>query len=300
MAEQTYSYTLTDDFPDNAVNDQKLAAEIGASAIVTALSRIDTDGDNVYIVFKEPLSAGDKTILDGDLDNPAGGLIAAHDSTPSADGSIPVKIVQNSSKTNANLRYDGFKIAVPAAAGKARLKLDWPYTVDILAGKIHCVIDSNGDSVLSGLDKMRSYCEIGVVGLLDGAKLLNDTVLKVDKSVVDNVVPGHFIKIEMAPSVDADPFFEVVAVDKPKKEITISPGLDENKADDALIELFPFFIGAPDDLKAIHLTEASLPVHWGADTIGATELPPGKKLVLEYENSEAVAKDVHGEIGILY
>ena len=93
MAETTYSYVAAD-FAGSKLNPTNLAAEIRASAIVTALDRIDTAGGvssqgviigptGVDIVLKDALSAGDKTLLDGDTAGPAGGLIAASDNGPS-------------------------------------------------------------------------------------------------------------------------------------------------------------------------------------------------------------------------
>lgn len=76
-----YTYSIANDFPGSSVELTKFDAEIRASAIVTALSRIDTNGDVLEIYFVDALSAGEKTILDGDTTNPAGGLIAAHDNT---------------------------------------------------------------------------------------------------------------------------------------------------------------------------------------------------------------------------
>lgn len=92
MAETTYSYVAAD-FPSNQVNPAKLKREIEASSIATPLTRVDTlggtfsegvftDARSIDIVFDDPLSAGEKTTLDGDTTNPAGGLIAAHDNTP--------------------------------------------------------------------------------------------------------------------------------------------------------------------------------------------------------------------------
>jgi len=92
MAETTYSYVAAD-FPNNPVNPAKLQAEIEASSITTPLTRVDTlggtfsegvftDATSIDIVFDDPLSAGEKTTLDGDTTNPAGGLLAAHDNTP--------------------------------------------------------------------------------------------------------------------------------------------------------------------------------------------------------------------------
>lgn len=93
-----YSYIQTD-FPGQKVNPNRLKDEISASAIVTALERIDTSAGSeptpgfyndgvlsgtftVNIWFKDALSVSDKTILDNDTTNPAGGLIAAHNNAP--------------------------------------------------------------------------------------------------------------------------------------------------------------------------------------------------------------------------
>jgi hypothetical protein len=93
MAATTYTYSIADDFPGGAVNTAKLHAEIQASAIVTALEGINTSGDVIEIVFKDALSAGDKTILDGDTTGPAGGLIAAHDNTASPSSITETQIL---------------------------------------------------------------------------------------------------------------------------------------------------------------------------------------------------------------
>ena len=84
MAETTYDFTISTDFPGGAVNTTKFRIEIQASAIETALETINTTGDDIDVVFKAALSAGDETILHGDTTGPAGGLIAAHDNTPSS------------------------------------------------------------------------------------------------------------------------------------------------------------------------------------------------------------------------
>lgn len=87
-----YTYNITNDFPSGAVNAGKFHNEIEASSIATSLLRVETTGgtfDNdvvtggsIDVVFENPLSAGDKTTLDNDTTNPAGGLIAAHNPTP--------------------------------------------------------------------------------------------------------------------------------------------------------------------------------------------------------------------------
>lgn len=78
MPETTYTYSIANDLPDGRVNTASLAVEIRTSSISTILARIDTGGDDLQIIFAEALPAPEKTILDGDVTGPAGGLLAAH------------------------------------------------------------------------------------------------------------------------------------------------------------------------------------------------------------------------------
>jgi len=81
----TYTYSINDDFPNSSINQSKFHMEIENSSIVTILIGItignNDDPDRVDVIFQSALSAGEKTILDGDTTDPAGGLIAAHDYT---------------------------------------------------------------------------------------------------------------------------------------------------------------------------------------------------------------------------
>jgi hypothetical protein len=93
MPNVEYIYSIVDDLPGGQCNTTKLHAEIVASSISTALSHIGTEGDDLVIYFKAALSTADKTILDGDTTGPAGGLIAAHDNTPSKSTAVPMTMV---------------------------------------------------------------------------------------------------------------------------------------------------------------------------------------------------------------
>jgi hypothetical protein len=116
MAETTYSYVATD-FAGSKLNPANLMTEIRASTIVTALDRIDTVGGtksqgviinptSVNVVFKNALSAADKTILDGDTTGPAGGLIAAHDNGPKLD-KTPALDIHGNTKVSASIGIGG-------------------------------------------------------------------------------------------------------------------------------------------------------------------------------------------------
>lgn len=93
MAATKYTYNVANDFPGGKVNLSRLQVEIASSSIVTALDRVNSSqgsingdvltGGTLNIWFKDSLSAGDKTTLDGNASNPAGGLIASHDNSAS-------------------------------------------------------------------------------------------------------------------------------------------------------------------------------------------------------------------------
>lgn len=120
MPNYTYTYNVLNDFPpgseNGAVNPQKLNDEIQTSSIVIALDNIKTYYDSAVlkcdIVFKDELSTADKTTLDGDTTNPCGGLIAAHDNTPSP-------ILSDVNINNVNMDAEGKAvIAIDKPAGE--------------------------------------------------------------------------------------------------------------------------------------------------------------------------------------
>lgn len=84
MPATKYTYSIQTDFPNQAVDPARLAQEVQASAIVTALDYISTSGDDCDVWFKDGLSAGDKTILDG--------IVAAHSGLPLPTEAKPVTL----------------------------------------------------------------------------------------------------------------------------------------------------------------------------------------------------------------
>lgn len=121
----TYTYNIAADLPGGKVNAGRLREEIAASPIVTALANVATAGGIIAsgvttggalsITFMAALSAADKTTLDGDAaGSPKGGLLAAHDSSPTLAGTLLVEaqFVIGGMKTD----IDG--VVLTAAAGE--------------------------------------------------------------------------------------------------------------------------------------------------------------------------------------
>lgn len=72
MAATKYTYSIQNDFPNHKVASDRLKKEIQDSAIVTALDRIATTGDDCDIWFKDALSSGDQATLDTIVANHSG------------------------------------------------------------------------------------------------------------------------------------------------------------------------------------------------------------------------------------
>lgn len=128
MAATSYLYSISGDTLNGQLNSDKLSSEIQSSDIVTALSHINTDGDDCNIWFKDALSSGDQTILDG--------LVAAHDGAalPNTDPSYGISGGMLISQTYSSFEDDeGFdSILVQAAAGATTI-VDFEITTEINA-----------------------------------------------------------------------------------------------------------------------------------------------------------------------
>lgn len=71
---QEYMFSIVNDTANGAVDSARLVSEIQASAILTALDSVKTEGDVLSVTFKEELSGGDSTVLSD--------LVSVHDGTP--------------------------------------------------------------------------------------------------------------------------------------------------------------------------------------------------------------------------
>lgn len=109
----SYVYSIASDFPGGKANSGNLASEIRASSIVTALSGVNTDGDVLTIFFKDVLSVPDKTTLDGNTTGPAGGLIAANNTSPTPAASASI-VMQANISNDGTLNGTTTVIIVPA------------------------------------------------------------------------------------------------------------------------------------------------------------------------------------------
>jgi hypothetical protein len=110
MAETNYDYSISADITAGDVEGSQLVDEIGASAIVTACTAINTNGDDLTVVMQDALSAGDKTILDGLVLN----HVVAPITNPVMDTYSAESAVETSTTSATYTLLDSMSITPPA------------------------------------------------------------------------------------------------------------------------------------------------------------------------------------------
>jgi hypothetical protein len=100
-----YSYGVAANFP-NGLYENNFSLDIQSSSIVTALVSMSRAGGVLTISFADALSAGEKTTLDNDQIDPAGGLIAAHNPTPPQE-TVPTAQIISATVNNDKDNYGG-------------------------------------------------------------------------------------------------------------------------------------------------------------------------------------------------
>jgi len=187
------TYTLAD-FPDSQLNADNLADEIRASAIVTALDYVSTSGSTVYIVFKATLSAGDKTILDGDTTAPAGGLIASHDYVDKTPAPQVVQVLEEYGKTNGKFISDAQWIQGPTGVSTTDIEFELPTSV--MEIQFITTTENTGDSVKLWVFRKNTGYGEGVIGTITANISTGATGIPVSQTIVDSVYTGDYISLK--------------------------------------------------------------------------------------------------------
>lgn len=298
MAETTYTYSVASDMPGGAVNIGKLADEIQASSIVTALERIDLAGDVLDVIFKDALSAGDKTTFDGDTTGPAGGLLAAHDNTASLPDTQTVKldttekhIVEIQEVSPGPLSYRNSPLPLididnPATEGSC--VLSWPYDFHLLSIEYYSGTGSGaviGDTISAEVDPDRDLSGIlGAAGQLQVNETTADDEVEVHPAAIAAglLQPGYFVKF----AGSGNPEYEIVSIDTTTNLMKLDRNLDNARtAGDAIFRTIPMG-------RDIWVMPCNVPHVYGETKIGASKIPAGWQLKITYKAVDANGRDI--------
>jgi hypothetical protein len=142
--QKTYSAFTGLVSPYTKPNPDRLKDEIQKSAIVTAFDHIDTDDGAQLcdIWFKDALSAGDQTLLDG--------IVATHSGEPLTPPQEPLAVkiqdVEDLDPKKARSKVIGINFDAPAEQWTCH-PTSFPYRTNVLCGKGFGGFCEDGDKV---------------------------------------------------------------------------------------------------------------------------------------------------------
>ena len=287
MALTEYVYSVSTDFPNSKVNTDKLTYQIDASSIVTALDRIDVIGDACNIWFKDALSSGDETTLDG--------IVAAHDGNPLVTTDSTIIRVKETDTDGldpdvANTQLKGYKFtatgkASTGVAGKwTDYDFSYSYDVDLLMGEGQAPPDGDDDDMMEFLVAPDTIIGQLASGAVSGASGVYGNV-----TALSNLKPGYYARF----GDTSDLLHELTDIDYATGEITVSPVLDEDKSqDDYVLRTIKY-------CDTIHITPGE-ELDLGGQTHGSVNIPKSTSLRVRYYNTQLTDTIVKFRIVLKY
>lgn len=267
----THAYTISTDFPGGKANESNLKDEISLSGITIALDYISVVGDTITIVFKAVLPSADKTILDGDTTNPAGGLIASHNSTTKS--SVPsVQILEESGtqRTGGHFQAMSRKFSAPS---NRTTTVDFSEPIP-MAGFIlnfKATTEHEGDVI-----NMYVAPET-IVGAITANVSVSDTVINVSSTVLQNMSVGFLF--QLFDGVHTEDLGRVITIDKANGQITV-----ENASTRAFSASSPTYVRQSIQYVRDYIIGPPGDYTVGQSKIGGTYIPANTVIRVTYEN----------------
>lgn len=302
MAITTYTYSISNDMPDGSVNTSTLHDEIVASSITIALDSVDTEDDDLEIVFKAALPAADKVILDGGTTGPAGGLLLAHDNSPSVE---PVQVVAlDSSSVNTielqeagpgKLIYHNFAfdpLVIPADSTDGHVDLTLPFDFWFLSIEHWAGTGSGaklGDRICAAVDPKRDLCTLfGAYGDLEtDASAGQDTIQVFPGTIATGIIQlGYILHLG-----DSEKRYQVAEIiDKPTGMIRLADDLETDLPAGTKIYrtiCLGYFM---------NVFPSNMPCEYGQEKTGASKLPAGWAFRIYYVACDSSGREIRANV----
>ena len=206
--ETTYTYSIKNDTANGAVHTESLSYEIISSQISTPLAHVNTDGDDLLIVFDVAISSYDKELLDT--------IVADHTGAEPIES--PNIISEDKSFTGGNFQMRGFELKVPPN-GTNYIELTWEYNIRLLA--IFLVPANDGDEAEGCLG------ENTPVGIIVQNASAGDKELFVSPTVMEYILVGRKLALFNGSVFDEG---IVVAIDKNLGTVRLDKALTADHA----------------------------------------------------------------------
>lgn len=270
----TYVYSIQTNFP-NGINTTNLADEIRLSSIPVALNYINTNGDEVSIVFKDSLA--DTTVLDQ--------VVANHDYTDKTPPPVIFKVQEEYVKTNEI--YKAQAQYITGTTGTTFNDFTWDHGINVMCVQIRTEDENRGDVV-----KMYVMApNDGILGYAAQSGVTGETGVYVSSLIANNIYPGEEIILEEGAVKQY--LGGILSIDKTNNILYFKNGVTNSFSTSAFVKhrrnvLDPFYLGPADKYIL------------GECKIGGAYIPAGYTVRVEYVNNGNTAKSLYTIIEYLY
>lgn len=197
-----------------------------------------------------------------------------------------VEIKEETTNTGGNFGIEGIIIN---ASGDSVTNVDksWPIPISIFSLTFTTETDHTGDII----DIYVSPDTI--TGAIVSDVSVNDTVISVSQTVIDNIFIGYYIKLY--DTVNTDDLGMVTNIDKSNNTITV-----QNASTNDYSLSSPTYV--LQTIRMVRDLELGPPwkISFGRDKIGGSYLPSGTVIRLAYKNNTSAAKKLNTKLEFLY
>lgn len=282
----TYNYTISTDTANGKVFQSDLEKEITGSSIVIALDYVLSSGDSLDIHFKDVLSTADETSLTA--------LVAAHQGNDlGVVDSFLVRVQEQDDNPAKQVRggYRGIGLVhnVPASVGWSHTDYTFPYDIAMLDMEYTPTTDQQGDYF--------SVCVAPetVIGAITSDVAINDTVINVSSTVIENLAEGFCFEIWDGTNLSDCEAVIAGGIDPIAGTVSVAVG-----AQHAFAAATPSYIRMDVPVvEHVYLIGTSR-VELGSSKIGGSFVPAGTAIRFRYYNVDGLAKTFHGILEVLY
>lgn len=285
----TYNYSIAGDTANGVLSESDLHKEIQESPIVIAIDYVVSSGDDLDIFFKDVLSTGDKTSLDG--------IVAAHTGISDTSGdSLLVKVQEEDldpeKKTaGGHYRCIGLDHVVPASDPVGDITytdFSFPFKTALLDFKFTPPPNSMGDKISV------IFAPNTIIGAITSDVTASDNVFNVSPTVLDNIEIGFTFKL--FDGVNQDNCGLVTEIDKIAGTVTT-----DGSATNAFAAATPTYVQMEVyAVQHVRLCCDNIVFDIGDEKIGGSPMDKDIVFRFEYQNNEGTAKTFTGLLGFLY
>ena len=199
---------------------------------------------------------------------------------PIANRAVQQPIKEELRPTGGHYQKKGYTLSVSASTDQS-LDISFPFDISLLAADYSTSSDHEGDQLAAIVSPDT------ILGLTAVAHSVDDTVITVPQTVIDNAFIGGFLK------VGSEEYSRIASIDEDNLTVTIEDGLSSAQSSGVAIKFEARF------LDYIYIGPGA-PWEVGKNKSGSSFLSANTTIRLKYKNNNGSAKDFYVNLEYLY